>query len=69
MDEVTKGRLEVLLKHWIEHNREHGEEFREWAGTAGDIGEAVAREAILGAARQMDKANEFLLKAARSLEQ
>ena len=27
----VQGRLHILLDYWIEHNREHEQEFREWA--------------------------------------
>jgi len=27
----AKGKLISLLAYWLEHNKEHGAEFREWA--------------------------------------
>jgi hypothetical protein len=42
-------------------------EFRSWAEEAKDLGE-IAHDAILEAAQQMDKANEFLLRALASLK-
>ena len=68
MSNVTRERLETLLKHWVKHNREHSEEFRRWAETAKDFGE-TAHDAILTAAQQVDKANEFLLQALDSLKE
>ncbi len=53
MKEMDK--LRVLLPHWIEHNGEHADTFREWADRAG-----AAREALLDAARLVDEANTRL---------
>jgi len=68
MSDVTKETLEILLKYWAQHNREHGEEFRKWAEKAKGLGEAVAHDAISEAAQQMDKANKFLFRALDSLK-
>lgn len=68
MSNVTRGRLETLLNHWVQHNKEHSQEFRSWAEGAKDFGEKV-RDAILAAAQQMDKANEYLLQALDSLKE
>jgi hypothetical protein len=35
MDETEK--LQVLLPHWIEHNCEHAQEFREYAVRSGEV--------------------------------
>ena len=67
MSEVTQERLEILLKHWIEHNKEHSEEFRSWAEKAKDFGDTT-QVAILEAAQQMDKANASLFRALDSLK-
>lgn len=56
MNEIEK--LRVLLPHWIEHNGEHAEEFREWAGRAG-----AAEEQILAAAELVEEANARLEEA------
>ena len=37
MDE--KAKLKKLLNYWVEHNREHSEEFREWADRAKAMGD------------------------------
>lgn len=63
-DDMTK--LKTLLDYWIEHNQEHGQEFREWAVKvvgSGDIGEDLRQ-----AAEQMDKASQFLSQAQKKLE-
>ena len=67
---MSKGELDklrILLSHWIEHNKEHGEEFREWAKRASDLGESTVREDMLGAAQYMDQSGESLLRALEKL--
>lgn len=61
MEEVEK--LRVLIPHWIEHNGEHAEEFRRWAGRGG-----VARADLLAAAEMLEQANECLRAALEKLE-
>jgi len=53
-----QGKLRVLIPHWIEHNEEHAEEFRQWAEHAGD-----AAPEVRAAADAMARANESLTKA------
>ncbi len=60
-------KLKVLLKHWIEHNREHGKEFADWADRARAAGAGEAAESILSAAREMDASSESLSRALASL--
>jgi len=66
VDERVK--LSTMLNYWMEHNKEHSQEFREWAGKAKGFGEAEASEEILAAAQEMDKANEFLSRALKRLQ-
>ncbi len=67
MENSEMEKLKILLDHWIEHNKEHGEEFREWAEKARDLGKAVVHEDMLDAAQNMDKASESLRKALQEL--
>ena len=60
MNETDK--LRVLIPHWIEHNREHAAEFRDWARQAGD-----AAPEILSAADRMAQVNEDLESALEKL--
>jgi hypothetical protein len=53
-----QDKLRVLIPHWIEHNEEHAEEFRQWAEHAG----AAAPE-VQAAADAMVRANEYLSQA------
>ena len=68
MDNDERAKLRTMLNYWIEHNREHSQEFREWADKAKGLGEAEAGEQMLQAAQEMDKASEFLSQALKGLE-
>jgi len=54
-------RLSTLVDYWVEHNREHEEEMRQWAEKAAPLGTEVAH------ALQMAAAN--MAQATASLEQ
>lgn len=60
MDEIEK--LRVLIPHWIEHNSEHADEFREWAARAG-----VAQADLMAAAEAMEAVNSRLRAALEKL--
>ena len=68
MGKDDRAKLRTLLGYWLEHNKEHSQEFREWAGKAKGFGEAEAGKEMLQAALEMDKASESLLQALRRLE-
>ena len=68
MSSDEKTRLRTLLNYWVEHNKEHSQEFREWANKAREFGEAEAGEEMRQAAQEMDKANEILSRALGRLE-
>jgi hypothetical protein len=68
MAEGEKDKLVTLLNYWISHNSEHGDEFREWAEKLRGSGSGEVYAHILEAAQQMDKANQFLLKALEMLK-
>jgi len=69
MDDDERAKLKTLLNYWVEHNKEHSQEFREWAGKAKIFGEPQAYEEMLQAAQDMDKASESLYRALRGLEE
>lgn len=54
-----KEKLRVLIPHWIEHNHEHAEEFRRWAGPASSE--------LMAAAEAIARANESLSTALEKL--
>ena len=67
MAKTEMEKLEILLKHWVEHNEEHAEEFGEWAEKAKVLGNIVVHDDILSAVEKMRKANEYLLRALENL--
>jgi hypothetical protein len=62
-------KLKTLLKYWISHNREHSQEFRDWAARVKEFGDATASKELLQAALDLDKASESLSQALKSLEE
>ena len=65
-DDLAK--LRILLPHWIEHNEEHAESFREWAERARELGlEAVAKQMEVALGR-MAACNQALSAALEALE-
>jgi len=69
MEKAEKEKLEILLKHWIEHNTEHAEEFTDWAEKAKGSGQAVVYDDIMQAVQQMKNVNVNLLKALEKLKE
>jgi len=69
MDNEERVKIRTLLNYWIAHNKEHSQEFREWAGKVKMSGETEAGEEMLLAAQEMDKASETLTRALKRLEE
>jgi hypothetical protein len=61
VDEKEIKKLGILLEHWIEHNEEHAEEFREWAGKAKEYGSGKV-------SRKIAEASDYMVKASESLQ-
>ena len=55
MDQAEKDKLLILLDYWVKHNREHGEEFKEWAEKAKNYGEPAVHDELMEAVEQMAK--------------
>jgi hypothetical protein len=64
-----RDKLRALLNYWVEHNREHSQEFKEWADKAKILGEVEVAEEIRQAAREMDKASGLLSQSLKRLEE
>lgn len=62
MDDLTE-KLQVLLPHWIAHNKDHGQEFAKWAALAETQGQNEVASLIAEAAAILDKANHNLTMA------
>ena len=62
---TTIEKLRILLPHWLEHNRHHGAEFRQWAAAARtEAAESLA--ALLDKAAANTAATDDLLKKAET---
>jgi nickel/cobalt exporter len=55
-----KTRLKTLLSYWVEHNREHSQEFRDWADKAEKMGEPKVSRDLLKAVGNMEKVTATL---------
>ena len=69
MGNDERAKLRTLLNYWIEHNKEHSQEFGKWMNRAEEFGETEVSKEILAATQEMDKANESLSRALRRLEE
>ena len=63
VEQAEKDKLRILLDYWVKHNREHSEEFREWAEQARESGEPDIGSDIMEAVENMDKVDASLLRA------
>lgn len=66
-DKSDIEKLSILLAHWIDHNKTHTESFEEWAKKAESIGKQETADNIRKAIEMMDKANEMLAEAKKSI--
>jgi nickel/cobalt exporter len=66
--QAEKDKLRALLEYWVKHNKEHGEEFREWAEKAKNFGETAIHDELIQAYEEMGKANVLLLSALSRLK-
>jgi len=66
---TSRAKLRILLPHWIEHNEEHAESFREWAGKAWEMGLREVARRIEEAVEGIDACNEALSAALKALEE
>jgi hypothetical protein len=62
MENETIKKLNVLLTHWLEHNREHAAEYDKWALQAKAEGFIEVAHALKEASDVIQKTNEKLLK-------
>jgi len=63
---MNEEKLIALIDYWIEHNREHEQEFRDWADrAASSSGEAAQR--LQEAAARMAEASECLEKSRQAI--
>jgi rubrerythrin len=60
---TQREKIPTVLRHWIEHNESHGEEYRRWADIAREEGLERVEILILEAAERIRSANEKLKEA------
>jgi hypothetical protein len=64
-----RDKLVVLIDYWIKHNKEHGDEFKEWAEKARSLEEGAVQDALMAAFFKMSETNELLLDALDKLKE
>lgn len=63
---MNEEKLIALINYWIEHNREHELEFRDWAHRAASSSSEAA-QGLQQAAARMAEASEYLEKSRQAL--
>jgi hypothetical protein len=66
MDDREK--LPIIIKHWIEHNESHMEEYRQWAEKAGELGLTAVKTRLTEAMEGIIQSNDLFRKALKELE-
>jgi rubrerythrin len=64
---TKREKIPTLLRHWVEHNESHGEEYRRWADIAREEGLERVGTLILEAAERIGSTNETLREALEHL--
>jgi rubrerythrin len=64
---TKREKIPTVLRHWIEHNESHGEEYRRWADIAREERMERVETLILEAAERIRSANEKLKEALEDL--
>ena len=68
-NDTDEKRLAILLRHWVDHNHSHGEEFTRWAERARGQGMDSTAEKIEQAASQLNLASDILIGALEELNE
>ena len=64
MNSITDHeKLRILLPHWINHNGEHAQEYKDWAERAEGLGSKGAGLKINAAIEEMSVVNDHLTQA------
>jgi len=67
MGSDDKAKLRTLLNYWVEHNREHSQEIKDWADKAKALGDVKVAREMVQASRAMDRASELLSQSLQRL--
>ncbi len=57
---TSKEKLQILLPHWIEHNHEHGEEFKRWAQELEEEGESLLAKQLITIYNKAEEIEQLL---------
>jgi hypothetical protein len=68
VEQIDHQRIEVLLKHWHHHNREHTESYENWAQRLRQGGWTEIAELLEEAARLTREINNVLDRAGSVLK-
>lgn len=66
MDELKK--LKHLLHHWMHHNDEHAETYRQWAEKASSLGNEELSEVLGSLFNETKKLNSLFKKAVKLID-
>ena len=62
-----REKLRQLLDHWIEHNREHAEKYKEWAEKV-EVSDPEVSEILKNVVEKMSEIEELLKSAMKRLQ-
>jgi hypothetical protein len=60
-------KLQMLLSHWLQHNKDHGKEYVKWSEVARQAGYDTAADCIARAVELLAKADRAFEKALESI--
>ena len=63
-----RDKLPIIIKHWIEHNETHIDEYRRWGQTAGELGLQGIQAKIADATNKLSESNSHLQQALKELQ-
>ena len=66
MDESKK--LMAVMKHWVEHNESHFDDYRRWGETAAKLGLDSVKTEIEAAVEKLSQSSDHLKKALKTME-
>ena len=62
-----KAKLAAVIRHWMEHNESHIDDYRRWGETAAKLGLASVKTEIDAAVDKLSQSNDHLKKALNRL--
>jgi len=57
------GKLKHVIRHWVEHNESHLDDYRKWGETAAKLGLDSVKAEIDSAVEKLSQSNDHLKKA------